>query len=1062
MQWVGVLAFCIHWLICIYANAESSAIKGHLEHFGSHRQPLEGIDVVETKLNSSVFYTNYVQKSKPLLIKGGGVRWPATELWKDEEYLIENFGEEVFRVDLRKVWDDEHPPRMNMFLKDFLKTYKEKAIYLDSPFPSSELLHDAYIPSVLECSEFSSKIESANLLFSSGNTSYVLHQDGYENIITLVAGKKKFFLAHPRDSHKLYANQFTTLPGLSPVLPDKVDMEKFPLVADLEYYEVEMEAGDQLYVPMFWWHQVRSFNSPNIAVSLWFYIFDHDEDLTRMNIDPDINIEESSLLYLKYIAKQPDTIKCKKMSKNKKLAVALKENRPEEYQNANVMIETPPDKLMLSGYTLPVLGFGTGLLSDKTYQAVKYALEVGYRLIDTSQGYPRSEEDIGKAIKDSGIPRSEIIIVDKVHPKYLGYHSTIKSVEESLKKLQTDYVDIFLIHSIDCDDFLLTCDMDKLEGTWKDTWKALEALTKEGKIRSIGVSNFDLPLMTELMEIATIPVSIVQNQFDVLNRDDDVRKFCSDHNIQYMGYSSLGRMWTFEHNVAENPVLNNPVIQHIAISQQRTVPNIALRWAIYHDVIVIPSSANEHHILTNIQSLEVILNEDEMEEMDNIPVIDLDKLDNAMDLAERQGKLKNGQFLTNSVIEFITTYMIDVNTNDPNIGTCTTENCGENENKYTESAQKEYEWVKPDKPGSAVTLYEKVNLEDETIYFGAENSYMYAMDAKTGNIKWKFQTSYSDLASCAVFSQDGRTIYFGGEDAYFYALSAVDGSVQWTFETDGSIISSPVLGVDGSIYFGSVDGNMYALYPNGQLKWKKDLIDEIWASPDILNMDDKEYIYITVLSGYVPNIFALDGKDGSTIFSINVGGDGLFASPRLSLDNSTVYLCEINGRIHARDSRSGQLKEIVRIENAEINSTPAVNQNAVIVATSSGNVIGLHLDSLNTIWETFIGGNIMSSPYMGPNNKIYIGSGDGRILAINETDGALIWSKQTGKKDVWCTPRLDNDGRLFIGAFDEHMYALNATTGEEIWKTKIGAPIIGSPLITSKYRQLTPWEIANL
>ena len=76
------------------------------------------------------------------------------------------------------------------------------------------------------------------------------------------------------------------------------------------------------------------------------------------------------------------------------------------------------------------------------------------------------------------------------------------------------------------------------------------------------------------------------------------------------------------------------------------------------------------------------------------------------------------------------------------------------------------------------------------------------------------------------------------------------------------------------------------------------------------------------------------------------------------------------------------------------------------------------------------------------------------------TDGSVLWSKQTGKPDIWSTPRLDQDGRLFIGAFDGHMYALDSLTGDELWRVKIGAPIVSSTLITSRYRQLTPWEIA--
>ncbi|XP_077998374.1 uncharacterized protein LOC144451416 [Glandiceps talaboti] len=1053
--------------------------KGHLQPFGAHKPPIKGvIDEVDKAPSSADFYKNYIKKSRPLLIKGGGNRWPAVDLWPDEEYLLENFGEEVFRVDLRKVWDDKHPPRMNMYMKDFLDIYKKKDIYLDSPFPRSGMLHDAFVPTVLECEELFAKVDSASLLFSSGNTSYVFHQDGYENIITLIAGQKTFLIAHPKDGHKVYANQFTTMPGLSPIEPEKVDLVKFPKVADLDYYEVHMEAGDQLYIPIYWWHQVRSYKAPNIAISLWFYFFNHEDELDEAGVDPDIQVEESVSMYMDYIKTQPENLECKKKVRNKKLAVVMKENNAEDTQNVNVMVQEPPDKLLASGYTIPVIGFGTGQFAihdefqDKVYDVVRYALTVGYRMFDTAQGYPQSEEGLGRAIKDSGIPRSEIIIVDKIHPKYAGFDATIKSVEESLHKLQTNYIDVVLIHSPDCDDFILVCDMDSLEGTWKDTWKGLEKLQKDGKIRSIGVSNFEVDQLEELMEIAEVPISVVQNWFDILHLDKDVREFCADHNIQYMGFSILGTQWTMNDFTSVNPVLENPLVQHIAIRQQRTEANIIIRWAMYKNVIVLTSSKNEHNIVTNFQSLEVLLNADDIRDIETTPEIDLDKLYAAMDKYEAKTPEKDRKPLTNDFLEFVRTYRIeddeavdddgDVNATD---GSCEAgEDCSERErSKYSaeenEDFDAEVEWVKPEHPGSEVTLFEKVNLDEETIYFGAEDSYMYALDATTGQVQWKFLTSHSDLGSSPAFSRDNKVIYFGGEDGYFYALSAEDGNVQWTFETDNSIISSPAVGKEGTIYFASLDGFMYALTPDGKLKWKKDMYLEMWSSPTVLSFEDGELVYIPQMGGEGHNIHALDGKDGSVVFKFADGEDGFFASPRLSLDNTTVYFCGLNGYVYARNAYSGKLIKKTYIgSGSEINTTPAVGKKGLIIGTSKGELVGLDREKLAVIWKKKFGGSFMSSPFLGPNRQIYIGTGDGRIVAVNYTDGSILWEMKTGDSDVWSSPSLDKEGRLFIGVFDGNMYALNSTTGEILWKTLIGQAIVSRPLITTKYRELTFWE----
>ncbi len=159
------------------------------------------------------------------------------------------------------------------------------------------------------------------------------------------------------------------------------------------------------------------------------------------------------------------------------------------------------------------------------------------RLIDSAQAY--NESAVGEAIRDSSIDRSHIFIVSKVHPKNLGYEPTVKSIEDSLANLKTDYIDLMLIHSKDCDegpDALLVCGEGEPKGDWKDTWRAFEEFVSKGIIHSIGVSNFELEDLEVIRNISSVELSVVQNWFDPFNRDDAVREWCSKNSVAYMGY----------------------------------------------------------------------------------------------------------------------------------------------------------------------------------------------------------------------------------------------------------------------------------------------------------------------------------------------------------------------------------------------------------------------------------------------------------------------------------------------------------------------------------------------
>ena len=130
-----------------------------------------------------------------------------------------------------------------MKLNEFFDIYKTKEVYLDSAFPQSNLTKDIPVPYCLQCEELSSKISSIHLLYSSGNTSYVLHQDGYENLLTVLSGRKILLIANTSFSSQLYSDEFLTVPGLSPVDPEKVDLVKYPRIAGVPFHEVCVWGG---------------------------------------------------------------------------------------------------------------------------------------------------------------------------------------------------------------------------------------------------------------------------------------------------------------------------------------------------------------------------------------------------------------------------------------------------------------------------------------------------------------------------------------------------------------------------------------------------------------------------------------------------------------------------------------------------------------------------------------------------------------------------------------------------------------------------------------------------
>ncbi|MDQ2085052.1 aldo/keto reductase [Herbivorax sp. ANBcel31] len=238
---------------------------------------------------------------------------------------------------------------------------------------------------------------------------------------------------------------------------------------------------------------------------------------------------------------------------------------------------------------MPLLGLGTYKLenNETTSDLIVKALDVGYRHIDTASAYG-NEEAIGEGIKKSPVSRKNIFLVSKVANSDQGYDNTIKSFNESLKRLQTDYLDLYLIH--------WPKDLSN------ETWKAFEDLYKENKIRTIGVSNFLINHLEDLLLNAKITPMVNQVEFHPYLVQPELLDYCSKKNIKVEAWSPLMR----------GEILNIDLIDKLAKKYNKTHAQIVLRWNIQMGVITIPKSANIDRIKSNFQIFDFELSKEDM------------------------------------------------------------------------------------------------------------------------------------------------------------------------------------------------------------------------------------------------------------------------------------------------------------------------------------------------------------------------------------------------------------------------------------------------------------------
>jgi len=264
----------------------------------------------------------------------------------------------------------------------------------------------------------------------------------------------------------------------------------------------------------------------------------------------------------------------------------------------SLSLDVPTVKLP-SGYDMPMFGYGTASVRQEKKPQYLWALEEGYRLFDTASMEHRAYSNcpqIREAIEESGISRSDIFIISKNNLHNHGYQSTLDDLNRSLTELNTDYIDLFLIHNPRCYGPDGKCD-----GTWKDTWRAMEKAHTDGLVRDIGVSNFDIILLKELLSISDIQPALVQNYHDPLHQDSATAKFAKSKGIVYQSFSTLGRQHVNREPAGSpNPVLTHATVTKIANRLGKTSAQVVLRWAFQDDIALIPKSGTRSRIKENI------------------------------------------------------------------------------------------------------------------------------------------------------------------------------------------------------------------------------------------------------------------------------------------------------------------------------------------------------------------------------------------------------------------------------------------------------------------------------
>ncbi|MGV2882185.1 MULTISPECIES: aldo/keto reductase [Paenibacillus] len=251
------------------------------------------------------------------------------------------------------------------------------------------------------------------------------------------------------------------------------------------------------------------------------------------------------------------------------------------------------EKVILNnGVEMPIMGFGVFQIADQNEceQSVYDAIMAGYRLIDTAASY-LNEEAVGRAIKRSGVAREELFITTKLWVQDTGYENTKKAFEKSLERLQLDVLDLYLIH--------------QPFGDVYSSWRAMEELYREGKIRAIGVSNFQMDRLIDLIIHNEVVPAVNQVETHPFNQQIESAAFMKENNVQIQSWAPFAE--------GKNNLFQNEVLVSIAEKVNKSVAQVVLRWLTQREVVVIPKSVRKERIVENFNIFDFELSQNDME-----------------------------------------------------------------------------------------------------------------------------------------------------------------------------------------------------------------------------------------------------------------------------------------------------------------------------------------------------------------------------------------------------------------------------------------------------------------
>jgi len=247
-----------------------------------------------------------------------------------------------------------------------------------------------------------------------------------------------------------------------------------------------------------------------------------------------------------------------------------------------------------NGVEMPYFGLGVYLSKDgqEVINAVKWAIEAGYRHIDTASVY-KNEEGVGEAVKQCGVDRKDLFVVSKVWNSDQGYDSTLKAFDASLDRLNMDYLDLYLIHW-------------PVAGRYKETWKAMEKLYADGRVKAIGVSNFLQHHLEDLLVAAAVVPMVNQMEFHPFLVQQDLIDFCKKNSIQYEAWSPM----------MQGKIFDMDEFKQLAEKYKKSIAQIVLRWDLQKGVITIPKSSKKERIIANADIFDFELSEGDVKLLD--------------------------------------------------------------------------------------------------------------------------------------------------------------------------------------------------------------------------------------------------------------------------------------------------------------------------------------------------------------------------------------------------------------------------------------------------------------